>query len=97
MPVFVVVVVVVVVCLFVCLSIKGYLHCTSRDTFEAECSLNNRQAKVVRNFACLRNRNIFGHFRQRSEVFGKWSEIFGSGWDVFGSPGHDETKISRLS
>ena len=34
-------------------------------------------------------RNIAGHFRQRSE-------IFGSGSDVFGNPGHDETKILRV-
>ena len=81
---------------FFCFSLKGYLHCTFRDTFEAECSLNNRQTKLARSFACLRNRNILGHFRQSSEVFGKSSEIFGSGLDVFGNPGHDETKISRF-
>ena len=34
------------------------------------------------------HRNIFEHFWQRSEVFGKLSEIIGSGCDVFGNPGH---------
>ena len=40
--------------------------------------------------------NIFEHFRQRPEVFGKSSEIFGSGWDVFGNPSYDKTNISHI-
>ena len=40
--------------------------------------------------------DIPGHFRQRSEVFGKLSEIFGSRRDVSGNPGLDKLKISRI-
>ena len=60
---------------------------------------------IAKAFKCLqcvwilsvqRSSNIFGHSRQRSEVFVKSSEIFGSGSDVFGNPAHDEAKMSRI-
>ena len=31
------------------------------------------------------HQNIFGHFQQCLEVFGKSSKIFGSHWDIFGN------------
>ena len=40
--------------------------------------------------------NIFRHFWQHSEVFGKSSEIFRSHWDIFGNPSHDTVKISSI-
>ena len=43
-----------------------------------------------------RCQDIFGHFRQCSEVFGKPSESFGSRWDVFGNPGHEKARISCI-
>ena len=42
------------------------------------------------------SRNILGHFRQRSDIFGKSSKIFVSGCYVFGNHGRDETKISHI-
>ena len=51
-------------------------------------------------------RNIFRHFWQCSEVFGKSSEIFRSHWDIFGNPwvmkrwqsqAFDSEKVGRYS
>ena len=42
------------------------------------------------------SRNIFWHFQQCSDIFGKSSEIFGSGCYIFGNRGRDETKISHI-
>ena len=50
----------------------------------------------VRIISVQRSSNIYGHSRQRSEVFVKSSKIFASGSDVFGNTAHDEAKISRV-
>ena len=60
----------------------------------------SKQAKIVvfqiASEVLKRRLNIFGNFRERSEVFWKSSEIFGWDWDVFGNPCIDKAKIARI-
>ena len=66
------------------------LFCSNEIKARKHCRLLS-SLKVLK-----RLRNIYGHFRQRSEVFGKLSEIFGSRRGVSENSGHDKVKITRI-
>ena len=68
----------------------GVLFCVLTKLKYAKIAVFKITSEVLK-----RLRNICGHFRQRSEVFGKSSEICGSSRNVSGNAGHDKGKIEK--
>ena len=68
----------------------GVLFCVLTKLKHAKIVVSKITSEVFK-----RLRNICGHFRQRSEVFGKSSENCGSSRNVPRNPGDDKVKTQK--